>query len=165
MTAVLTTSRTRRTATAAGAVALGLLALSACEKPTAMATVTVGSESVSHEAACHADGKKLATEKLRECLDKDFGDQLTVHDGEKVRVGVDPEIAETGWAVVLNGQPAMSEASKDTYKTFPYDQVFAPQQGGLGGAQVPEKVRLTIIQVTKGGDASGTWQFTLKKAS
>ncbi|MGP3983526.1 hypothetical protein [Streptomyces sp. KR80] len=159
-------SKTCRTATAAGAVVLGLVALSGCgDKPTPVATVTVGSNSVSAEAACYTEGEKLSEKKLRDCVGKKSDEKLTVHEGEKVRVGVDPEIAETGWALVINGQPAMSEASKDTYRSFDFDRVFAPQQSPGGGAAVPDSAQLTLIEVTKEGQGKGAWQFTLNRAS
>jgi hypothetical protein len=159
-------SKTRRTATAVGAAALGLVALSACgAKPTPVATVTVGSNSVSAEAVCYSGGKELSQEKLRDCIGEKSDKKLTVHVGEKVRVGVDPEIAESGWAMVVNGQGTMTEASKATYRTFDYDEVFVPQQDQTGGAAVPESAQVTIIEVDKGGQAKGAWQFTLNRAS
>jgi len=39
----------RRAATTIGAIGLGLVALTACDKPTPMATVTVGTKSVTAE--------------------------------------------------------------------------------------------------------------------
>ncbi|MGP3922700.1 hypothetical protein [Streptomyces sp. 8N616] len=165
MTPALFRSKTRRTAVAAGAAALGLVALSGCEKPTPMATVTVGSNSVSSEAACYSEGKKLSQEELQDCIGGKSGKKLTVHDGERIRVGVDPEVAESGWAMVVNGQGTMAEASEDTYRTFDFDQIFAPQQSTAGAAAVPKTAQVAIIEVTKSGEAKGVWQFTLSRAS
>ncbi|MEV6317431.1 hypothetical protein [Streptomyces sp. NPDC051776] len=166
MTSALSRSKTRRTAMAAGAAVLGLVALSACEKPTPLATVTVGSNSASAEAACYNDGKRLSQEKLKSCFSENSGKKVTVHDGEKVRVGVDPEIAESGWVMVVNGQPTMAEASKDTYRTFDFDQIFAPQQSTPGGAAAaPKTAKVAIIELTGGDKPKGLWQFNLSKAS
>lgn len=156
---------TTRRAVAAGAVALGILALAACEKPTPRATVTVGSDSVSAEATCYTEGEKLSSAELKSCIGKKSEKTLTVDDGERIRIGVDPEIAKTGWAMVVNGQGTMAEASKATYRSFDFDQVFAPQQSPTGGASVPKSVKLTIIEISEAGQAKGAWQFTLKRAS
>lgn len=165
MTAALSRSKTRRTAIAAGAVALGLVALSACEKPTPKATVTVGSNSVSSEAACYNHGNELSNQALSSCVKK-TGKKLTVHPGERIRVGVDPDIAHSGWAMLVNGQGTMSEAAKDTYRSFDFDQIFAPQQSSSGGAAVPKTAQVTIIQVDESNSkAKGAWQFTLDRAS
>jgi hypothetical protein len=164
MTAAHYRSKTRRTAAAAGAVALGLVALSACEKPTPEATITVGSNSVSAEAACYNDGKKLSQQELGDCIGNKSEHKLNVSDGEKVRVGVEPEIADTGWAMVVNGQGTMTEASKDTYRTFDFDEIFAPQQSQAGApGPAPKTAQVAIIQVDKAGQAKGAWQFTLKR--
>ncbi|WP_051723008.1 hypothetical protein [Streptomyces albus] len=153
-----------RTAGALAAVSLGLAALVACEKPTPMATVTAGSDSVSSEASCYNDGKKLAQKQLNDCLNKG-GEELAVGDAERVRIGVDPEIAESGWAMVVNGQGVMPEASEDTYRSFDHDEIFAPRQGQSGGAEVPKTAKVTIVEVDKKGEARGTWSFTLKRES
>ncbi|MFI1965781.1 hypothetical protein ACH429_17005 [Streptomyces pathocidini] len=157
-------SRTRRTAIAAGAVALGLVALSACEKPSPKATVTVGSNSVSAEATCYDKGEKLSQKALTDCIGSKSGHKLTVHDGQRVRIGVDPEVAESGWAMVVNGQGTMSEASRDTYRSFDFDEVFAPQQSATGTSGVPRTAQIAIIEVDKSGQAKGVWQYTLDRA-
>jgi hypothetical protein len=165
MSAALYRSKTRRTAALVGAVTLGLVTLSACEKPTPRATVTVGSSSVSAEAACYNDGKALDQKKLRECIGGQSHEKLTAHDGERIRIGVDPKIAKSGWVVVVNGQPTMSEKSTATYRSFNFDEVFAPQQSPSGAGAAPKKAQVTIIGLTEGGQANGTWQFTVNKAS
>jgi hypothetical protein len=158
------TRSTTRRAVAAGAVALGIIALAACEKPTPRATVTAGSDTVSTEAACYTQGEKLSPKELKGCIGKKSEKSLTVSDGERVRIGVDPEIAKTGWAMVVNGQGTMAEASKSPYRSFDFDTVFAPQQSPMGGASVPKTAKVTIIEVSEAGEAKGAWQFTLKRA-
>lgn len=157
--------RAGRTAAALGAVSLMLAALAACEKPSPMATVTVGTESVSSQAGCYNDGKKLSQDQLAGCLEEKGGEKIAVSDGERVRVGVDPEVAESGWAMVVNGQGTMAEAAKDTYRSFDHEEIFAPQQGESGAATVPETAQVTLVEVDKSGAAKGTWSFTLERAS
>ncbi|MEU6079314.1 hypothetical protein [Streptomyces sp. NPDC047108] len=165
MTSALFRSKTRRTVVAAGAAVLGLVALSACEKPTPLATVTVGSNSATAEAACYSD-KGISQKELQSCFSEKGGKKVTVHDGEKIRVGVDPEIAESGWVMVVNGQPTMAEASKDTYRSFDFDQIFAAQQGQPGGAAAaPKTAKVAIIELKGGDEPKGLWQFNLSKAS
>ncbi|NJP99965.1 hypothetical protein HCK00_05285 [Streptomyces sp. PLAI1-29] len=154
----------RRAAGVLAAVSLGLAALVACDKPTPMATVTAGSDSVSGEASCYESGKNIPQKQLSGCLDRK-GEQLTVGDGDRVRIGVDPEIAESGWALVAGGQGVMPEASTSTYRSFAHDEIFAPRQGAQGGTEVPRTVQLTIVEVDKKGEARGTWSFTLKRES
>ena len=56
MTTLHSRSRRRRVVAAAGAVSAGLLVLSACDKPSPIATITVGTNSVNSEATCYNDG-------------------------------------------------------------------------------------------------------------
>src|SRR5690242_12170894 len=105
----------RRSAAAVGAVVLGLAALSACSKPTPLATVTVGSDTINSQAACYNDGKPLSTSTLRSCLSKTPTDNaITVRAIDSVHIGVDPDVAKNGWLVFSNGQ-ARTDLIKDTY--------------------------------------------------
>ncbi|MCI3931431.1 DUF2771 domain-containing protein [Streptomyces sp. AN091965] len=155
-------ARSRRAVASLGAVSAGLLVLSACDKPTPLATVTVGSKSVHSEAACYKDGKELTQSAVQDCL-KDTKDikSITVDPDEKVRFGVDPEIADKGWTLLMNGQP-LTEASKKTYVVIP-GSVFFNQQYGGGGSS-------TTVSLLEGGKsesgapkATGLWSFKLKK--
>ncbi|EPH46580.1 DUF2771 domain-containing protein [Streptomyces aurantiacus] len=156
-------ARRRRTVAAFGAVSAGLLVLSACDKPTPLATVTVGSKSVHTEASCYNDGKELEQSAVTKCL-KDMKDvkSITVDPDEKVRFGVDPEIADKGWTLLMNGQP-LTEASKKTYVVIP-GSVFFNQQYGGGG-------KSTTVSLLEGGKAeggakaTGLWSFKFKKDS
>ncbi|MEV5335577.1 DUF2771 domain-containing protein [Streptomyces werraensis] len=157
MTTLQSAVRRRRAVAAAGAVSAGLLLLSACDKPTAMATVTVGSDSVSAEATCGGEGKALTTEALNECLrDKDI-DEIKVDPTETVRFGVDPEIADNSWTILLNGQPLVEPMKNNTYQTIPGSVFFNAQYGAQGDS--------TLVSIKEGGEneATGLWSFRLKK--
>ncbi|MFJ8793340.1 DUF2771 domain-containing protein [Streptomyces sp. NPDC102462] len=149
--------RRRRAVAAAGAVSAGLLVLTACEKPTPIATVTVGTSSVNSEATCYNDGKALDTAALGNCL-KDTGiKSITVDPEETVRFGVDPKIADSGWTILMNGQP-LTESSTKTYRTIPGSVFFNAQYGAQGNS--------TLVSVKEGDKTvKGLWSFKLKKAS
>ncbi|MBA4866799.1 DUF2771 domain-containing protein [Streptomyces sp. PSKA54] len=146
----------RRAVAAIGAVSAGLLVLSACDKPTPIATITVGGDSVHSEASCYEGGEALKASQLQECLkDKDI-ETIKVDPDETVRFGVDPEIADKGWTILMNGQ-ALTDASKKTYRTIP-GSVFFNQQYGASGTT-------TTVSILEGdaSKATGLWSFKLKK--
>lgn len=158
---VHSSARRRRSVAALGAVSAGLLVLSACDKPTPLATVTVGTDSVNSEASCYNDGKELKPSQLEGCLKDTDVDSIKVDPDEKVRFGVDPEVAEKGWTLLMNGQP-LTEASKKTYVVIP-GSVFFNQQYGGGS-------KSTTVSLLEGGKgsaakATGLWSFKLKKDS
>ncbi|MFE2146645.1 DUF2771 domain-containing protein [Streptomyces sp. NPDC059456] len=159
MTAPLFSGRGRRSVAALGAVSAGLLLLSACDKPTPLATVTVGTSSVSTEAAC-SDGKELSMDKVQECLTDLKGAKTVEYGrGDTLRMGVEPEVVEDGkkWQAVLDGQP-ITEPSSNTYRSFPGADVFAT--GGQGEA--PASKKLNIVQVAEDGKPLAVWAFNLK---
>ncbi|MDT9697079.1 DUF2771 domain-containing protein [Streptomyces sp. P17] len=160
MTLLQSAVRRRRALAAAGAVSAGLLVLSACDKPTPMATITVGSSSVSEEATCGGEGDALKTPDVTKCL-KDTGiKSITVDPDETVRFGVDPEVADKRWTILMNGQP-LTEDSDKTYRTIPGSVFFNAQYGAQGDS--------TLVSI-KAGDGkkqsqtvTGLWSFKLKK--
>jgi hypothetical protein len=157
MTTLQSASRRRRAVAAAGAVSAGLLVLSACEKPTPIATITVGTSSVNSEATCYNDGKALSTASLANCL-KDTGiKSIKVDPDETVRFGVDPAVADNGWTILMNGQP-LTDSSKKTYRTIPGSVFFNAQYGAQGNS--------TLVSIKEGEkDVKGLWSFKLKKDS
>ncbi|MFE4590556.1 DUF2771 domain-containing protein [Streptomyces laurentii] len=160
MTVAFLTPKRRRAAVALGAVSAGLLVLSACEKPTPLATVTVGSSSVSTEAACYNDGKALADKDIPGCLNKKPEKSISVDPSvDQVRFGVDPEIAEMGWTIFLGGRNAEPEPFKKTYRSIPASAFFSSQMG-----PAPEKTQVTIV-ANSGKNVAGIWHFELKKKS
>ncbi|MDN3266229.1 DUF2771 domain-containing protein [Streptomyces sp. DH-12] len=148
--------RRRRAVAAAGAVSAGLLVLTACDKPTAISTITVGSDSVSSEATCGGEGKALTTESLNKCLQDKGIDEIKVDPTKTVRFGVDPEIADNSWTILLNGQPLVEPMKKKTYQTIPASVFFNAQYGAQGDS--------TLVSIKEGEDeATGLWSFRLKK--
>ncbi|WP_329135484.1 DUF2771 domain-containing protein [Streptomyces sp. NBC_00670] len=159
MTSLQSAVRRRRAVAAAGAVSAGLLLLSACDKPTPRATITVGKDSVSSEASCYNDDDKaLSTSELQSCIkDKDI-ESIKVDPDATVRFGVDPDIADKGWTILMNGQPLV-ESSTKTYRTIPGSVFFNAQYGASGDS--------TKVSIQEGDDkkVTGLWNFTFKKDS
>ncbi|MEV6804007.1 DUF2771 domain-containing protein [Streptomyces sp. NPDC017248] len=156
MTTLQSAVRRRRAVAAAGAVSAGLLVLSACDKPSPVATITVGGNSVNSEALCYNDGDKLTADSLKDCV-KNSGDveSIKVGQDETVRIGVDPKIADAGWIVLVNGRQ-FTDSSKETYRTIPSSAFFNAQYGTQG------ETNTLAIQM---GDKTnkGVWSFKLKK--
>lgn len=157
MTNATSGSRRRlRTATALGAVSLGLLALSACQKPTPLTTVTVNGDSVHTEAACYNDGKAIQNDKLKACLGKKTDTSVTVAHGDRVRVGVEPDVADNGWVLYGSQQ---QEAFHTTYQSFSGDAFF---QGAQGQAPT-DKAQLTLLEL-KDKKVTGVWVVKLNRS-
>ncbi|MFH8452625.1 DUF2771 domain-containing protein [Streptomyces fungicidicus] len=148
--------RRRRAVAAAGAVSAGLLVLAACDKPTPMATITVGSDSVSSEATCGGEGEAIKAADLNKCLQDKGIDEISVDPTETVRFGVDPDIADKGWTILMNGQPLV-ESSKKTYQAIPGSVFFNAQYGAQGNS--------TLVSIKEGeNETTGLWSFRLKKS-
>jgi hypothetical protein len=163
MTTLQSDVRRRRAVAAAGLVSAGLLVLSACDKPTPRVTVTVGSTSVSSEAVCYDDGDDLGKAKAAKCaLEKSDVKTLKVKQSETLRVGVDQKVADTGWALWINGQQ-MTYVYKKSYYSFEGVDLFAQQQG-----QAPQKtLYISIVEQDKqsSGESKaykGVWNFKLE---
>lgn len=152
----------RSRVTAVGAAALGLFALSACEKPTPLVTATVNSESVTTEAACYDDGKTLPTGEAKKCLGEKAGTTVRVGAGDKLRLGVEPDTAESGWLLVVDGRPALPDPIHKTYYTFNGDAFFQQQSAG-GGGKAKKTAQVSVVQ-TEGKDFKGVWHLDLKKS-
>ncbi|MFB4194632.1 hypothetical protein [Streptomyces carpaticus] len=153
MTAI-STSRGRRairTAATVGAVSLGLVVLSACEKPTPNAHFTLGSSTTSPEAAgdCYGHGETLGAEQAEQCLtaatDMPVFDYRT---GDEFRIGVDPKVADSGWLLFVNDNPLEYQRFTSTYRTLSGDLLWslsqnAVQQSGDG------TLRISVAEVTE----------------
>ncbi|MER5769854.1 DUF2771 domain-containing protein [Streptomyces sp. NPDC001985] len=158
MTVAIFSGRRRRAAATIGAVSAGLLVLSACEKPTPLATVTVGPESVHSEAACYNDGKAIKESLVEECLNK-TGKTIKVAMEDRIHFGVDPSVAENGWTLFIGGQQAEQEPFKKTYRTISASSFFTSQTG-----EAPSKTNISIVETkTDSKKLLGIWQFTLEK--
>ncbi|MET8950747.1 DUF2771 domain-containing protein [Streptomyces sp. NPDC004393] len=153
----MTALRSRRAVAALGAVSAGLLLLSACNKPTPLATVTVGTDSVSSQTDCYNDGNEVAAADLAKCLKSKDIKTISADPDATVRFGVDPAIADNGWTILMNGQP-LTDSSKKTYRTIPGSVFFNAQYGASGNT--------TLVSIKEGENkVTGLWTFKLKKES
>ncbi|MEV6011902.1 hypothetical protein AB0M29_34430 [Streptomyces sp. NPDC051976] len=157
----------RRAATTLGALSLGLVALTACDKPTPLATVTVGTRSVTAEAVnkCYDNGKKLPDVAFQACLAAAPKEHhITVGLGDKVRIGVDPKLAKKGWLIANGSQLVTPELLKDTtYWTLDSGALFNQQDPQTGGTNTVKDVTLNIVESgdLTGRDTYGIWKIKL----
>ncbi|WP_336320857.1 DUF2771 domain-containing protein [Streptomyces lavendofoliae] len=159
MTVAFFSGKARRAGVALGAVSAGLLVLSACDKPTPLATVTVGSDSVNTEATCYNDGKAIKESQIQTCLNKKAEKTITVSADDRIRFGVDPEVAERGWTLFIGGQQAEQEPYKKTYRSIPASAFLSSQTG-----ETSNTAQISIVETT-GKKLTGIWHFQLKKES
>jgi hypothetical protein len=157
-------SRGVRTAAALGAAALGLLVTTGCglTKPTPLTTVTVGSETVTTEAACFAaEDKALKGKEAVDCLKKGADATITVDQGERLHLGVEPEMGHAGWAYFVNQRPMSAKMVDSTYQTLDTSQWFQPQRGQ---SAAPDEVTLSVVTFGEGqGEAAGVWNVGIKR--
>ncbi|UUU33029.1 hypothetical protein JIX56_25905 [Streptomyces sp. CA-210063] len=151
----MTSQRSRRAAATLGAVSAGLLVLSACDEPTPMATVTIGTDSISSEAECY---RTLDAAQAKECAQEKPSESIELPEGEVLRIGVDPEVADTGWALWINGEQATSNTFKKTYFSFEDAALFATQPGQTAAKSLTISV---VEQNEAGSDIKGVWNFKL----
>ncbi|MFW6722214.1 hypothetical protein ACHZ98_19035 [Streptomyces sp. MAR4 CNY-716] len=155
--------RSRRGAAALGAVVLSAFALSACEKPTPVAQITVGSRTATTEAQCYDDGKNIPNEELETCVSERAEKSITVDSGDPVRIGVEPDIADNGWVLFVDGRLVTPTPSKHTYASYNADQFFNAQSQP-GQVPVPsEKAKVGIVEIDDDGNYKGAWSFDLKR--
>ncbi|MEO3767724.1 hypothetical protein [Streptomyces sp. B8F3] len=155
--------RSRRGAAALGAVVLSAFALSACEKPTPLAQITVGDRTASAEAQCYNDGKEISNEELETCVSERAEKSITVDAGDRVRIGVEPDIADSGWVLFVDGRLVTPQPSKHTYVTYSGDQFFnAQSQPGEPPVQ-SDKAKVGIVEIDDKGTYKGAWSFDLKR--
>ncbi|WEH41207.1 DUF2771 domain-containing protein [Streptomyces sp. NBC_01218] len=159
MTVAFFSGKSRRIGVALGAVSAGLLVLSACDKPTPLATVTVGTTSVSTEAACYNDGDPLKESLIQGCLNKKADKTVDVEMDDRVRFGVDPEVADHGWTLFIDGQQAEQEPYKNTYRSITGSAFFSSQTG-----ETSNETQVSVVE-TDGSKLIGVWHFKLKKSS
>lgn len=146
--------RSTRVTLAVGAASLGLLALTACEKPSPNAHFTLGSETASPEAEsdCYGHGDLLSAERAERCLNDEADDapSFSVRSGDTLRVGVDPEVAETGWLLFVNGQLYGGEPFTGTYRSFSAEELYevAYNTSSVPGELPPtERLRISVAKV------------------
>jgi hypothetical protein len=159
MTSLHSAGRRRRVVAAVGAVSAGLLVLSACDKPSPVATVTVGSESVHSEASCYAHGEEIKPDELTSCLSDKNVPTIKVDQDETVRFGVDPEIAESRWVILMNGKPLVADSER-TYRTIPGSIFFSPQYGAQGKSTT---IAIQALDPDDKAKTTGLWTFKLEE--
>ncbi|GGO86962.1 DUF2771 domain-containing protein [Wenjunlia tyrosinilytica] len=151
----------RRRAAVIGAVAVGLATLAACDKPTPLAYITSGTDSVHAEAQCYDDGDQISLGRVRQCLNAKPKKTITVHLGERIRFGVDPTIAKEGWSLGIEGQQ-INDPTKDTYHSYPVDGFFQADQTT---GQRAKSVNVSIIENSlKKKEYYGVWNYKVKLA-
>ncbi len=158
----------RRPAVTLLAVSAALLALAACEKPAPAITVFSGTTSANREAICWSFEADRAVEKGDCSLDLEAqpaGDVanallneiavIPTTPGETVGISVDPEVADNGWLVSINGAPLTRTPVTEKYFRF----TMPPKPLRDGDAQ------LVVQAVTQDGSAvRGSWIFGLSEA-
>lgn len=156
------TRRGLRTGAALGAATLGLLVTTGCglTAPTPLTTVTVGSDTVTTEAACYAtEGEALTRDEGFACLKEKADTTITVGQGDRVHLGVEPEMAEAGWVFFVNQRPMSAEQLSSTYQTFDADKWFQPQPGQ---SSVPDEVTLSVATLGE-KDLEGVWNIKVER--
>jgi hypothetical protein len=135
----------------AGSLALvGVLALTACEKPPPGVSVFSGMTSAYRAALCWSfDGEPLSAETcaqdvVTEALDGADVARIPVISGQVIGISVDPAVADAGWYPVIGSQRLTQQPITSTYYRFTYPdlqevpadgvplQVVAGAQGTLG---------------------------------
>ncbi len=150
------------------AASAAVLSLAACEKPAPGISVFSGTSSAHREAICWSFEANQAVEKGDCTLDLeaqpagDIADALLkeiaiipTKPGETVGISVDPEVADNGWLVSINGAPLTRTPVTEKYFRF----TMPPKPLRDGDAQ------LVVQAVTDDGAAvRGSWIFGLSDA-
>ncbi|BFV57780.1 hypothetical protein KCMC57_up28840 [Kitasatospora sp. CMC57] len=150
----------------AGTVGLSIAHASSEGKPNEpKATLVVGRSSMAAGPACYNDGKPLDEAAQAKCQ-KDAQKALQegtlpssdVKIGDRIGVGVAPEVAEKGWFAFTDGgqQQRATLASTRTGSTF---SGLLPASGLLASTK---KTQVTVVEANeKTGDIIGVWYFQL----
>ncbi len=139
-----------RTATL-GLVGLGLAALAGCQKPTPLVTVVHGTSSAHDQAACYSRANQPVNTPT--CGTGHKAKAVDVAPGDVIGIGVDPEIAETGWFISLGDEHPISAGPLTTT----YVEIQLPAEFLVTGS-----ARLRVEQKSDGDSApQGVWFFEL----
>src|SRR5690606_11521625 len=119
---------------------------------TPVTTFTIGSDSVTSEAASYEDGETVLTLtkskrsqlEFQKCLDKG-GETLTATAGQRISLGVEPDMAETGWLAFADGQPLGSPTDK-TYRTIPAEELLQESDPSSGQTMPKDKTRISVVE-------------------
>lgn len=144
----------RRPALALATASVALFALTACEKPTPLVTVTSGGSTAEGESTCWAaQGQALPDA----CQNPPSIGTIKVKPGATVGISVDPKLADAGWRLAIDGQALVSQPIHDDYYAFD-----VPGQG-LGRSDAALQI---VVSGQGGSDTSairGLWRFTLNQ--
>jgi hypothetical protein len=125
--------------------------LSGCEKPSPGVSVASVGGSVRMEALCWSESD--STPVGSDCvLDSARTPTLKIIPGEFIGVSVDGEIAESGWAIVVNGKRFTPELLKSRYYRF--------TTGETSFAQGP--VEMQIYALTTDNKVRGLWALQVE---
>jgi hypothetical protein len=151
----------------AGTVGWSVAHTSHQDKPlNAMVTLTAGTDSTHSEPTCWNDGKELDQKAQSNCQARagvlakaDKLPALEVSSSDRIGVGVDPGIAETGWFAFTDGG-AQGQASLATARKA------STYSGSVAASTVLKAAANTTVTVVQADPKSqkiyGVWYFTLK---
>ncbi|MFE5333722.1 DUF2771 domain-containing protein [Embleya sp. NPDC056575] len=151
--------KTRRPAALAGAAVLGALALTGCnlDKPTPIVTMVSGTTSVHSEAECYKDDGSIDEKKVDGCLNKTDGlTKLSVSEGGGFSIGVDKELADDGWVLLVDGKPQTQSPIKTTYYSGLRLSYGTPEKES-------EPLLVQVVQPDGKQGYRGVWSFKVAK--
>lgn len=141
----------------AATVAVGLLVLSACAKPTPGVTLVSGKKSVYTEATNYCDGKVLTS--VTDCVKRDRPTVLPARQGDQVGIDVDRTLAKHGWFVIDLDSNTRYSYQDTQYLAFDADFTNRP---------LPGVINLEVREVQRRPSSDkdlppviGIWRFQL----
>jgi hypothetical protein len=148
--------RLSRRALALPVALLGVLALTACEKPAPGVSVFSGMTSTHRAALCWSfDGAPLSPETcaqdvVTQALEGAEVGRIPVIPGDVIGISVDPVVADAGWFPVIGSQRLTQTPITSTYYRFTYPDLQQVPADGVS------------LQVVAGRDGTrGLWVFQL----
>lgn len=122
-----------------------LVLVAGCTKPPPSVTIQGGGTSLRSEPLRYnLDGKTVE--------DRSGPKVLAVSSGETVNISVDKKTADAGWLVLVNDKITRIDRGNHHY-SFPVPEF----------ANSPETSLVVFEQPPAGGDATGSWIFTLRQ--
>jgi len=160
----------RRTAVMLAVLLTAAATLTGCEKPRPLATVFSGSASVAREALCWSSEPAEPLDAADCLVDEgsgtlsdpdaakltDYVATLTVNSGQTIGISVDPEVAESGWSVSVNGRRRNADLINSTYFRFELSE------RDFRGTSLELQVIAPTSDLT---ERRGLWVFRLQPAS
>lgn len=132
----------------AGAAAISLLVLTACEKPTPSVTLQSGSRSVHDESTAYIrDGKQSRGSGAAKVL--------KVRAGARVGIDVDSTIADHGWSVHITTPDPDGSGTATVDSPNLTSHHFSFNVGS-------DTTQVVVSEVGEGATPKGLWFFTLQ---